>query len=245
MEKIVFSVFIPLLLVGIVMGLIIFMIAIKIYLQDQKRNEAREMENDAICERRLEREGKEKESPHYILKNNPSTWQLQVILTTTADSTIRQMAIEAALASRDIMVLHTLVYECDFVPESIKDRALMIFQEITFDKLADIDCRSVVIHNSCWDNDTSEWGVWWRAWKPKLEARARRAEYFQEQERIKQAQEAQLRQAEADGLDVCWDCKTISPRYFLCGCCTTCRGGGSYSGLCFIHDNSDDDDDDD
>ena len=249
MEKVVSSI-VEFLAIAFIICFTPFMIA---YLRNLKK-EQQEKDDKDILEAKLEQErGLERsrrKSSKYVLENNPTTFEIERILMTDKDPIIRQMAINAALVNKDTMLLYRLMFECDFVSDIVKNRIAMIINGIKFDKLADQDCRAVILEYSFLENNSSEWSAWWKLWKPKLEARARRAEYLQEQEnirqtkikeqkKIRQAQEVRFLQAVANGERVCMSCRTIDPEYFLCGCCKTCRGGSSYYGLCYIHDDSD------
>gem|GEM_PF-6079405 len=60
----------------------------------------------------------------------------------------------------------------------------------------------------------------------------------EEAEAAKKKELNPLKEAEANGQDVCWDCETIEPERCPWGCCISGKSpcGASYGGRCYIHD---------
>lgn len=179
--------------------------------KEQERLDAIDAANKAEIESWL--------SPEYILTHNPSSYQIEAILNSNPNYRIEQMAIKAALASRDVLSL-SLVDK--YAPQH-SEQAGRAHWDIIFAKANTIDeCEELLRQHSY---DSSKWCL---AWKAKLEQKIKQAK--QREKKV-----AFLNQARAAGIEVCSICETIDPaRCDDCSCCISGKRGCSHSfgGLC-------------
>ena len=210
-----------------------------------------------------------KKTPEYILENNPTRWQLDNILAKTTDPAIRDKAIQVALESGDV---NKIAWTYNHIPKEsrLSTKALRAYLDAQFENATAQECVDYLEEYKNW-HLVPEWSSWWLAWKDKLEIRVvayaqQLAKEKAEQERaeaarqVRHAELSKLKEAEAAGRDVCWNCETINPdRCDHCNCCmTSCYdGNGTYcrgcqninmcgdptcNGWCHICDDDDDDD---
>ncbi len=193
----------------------------------QEEGAKRRAEQKAALQRR--------KTPEYILEHEPSKFRLREIIQNTSDPKNRERAIEIALASKDIL---TIAIVRELVPE-LKDRVFMASMSVQFDRSTAQEAAKWLEKFDGWENYTDQ-GDWWLSWKPKLERKVRQGAEQAARVKASQAIKEELRQAEAEGKDVCWDCETIKPARCSCG---TCISGcdTDYSGYCYSCDDDDDD----
>ncbi len=161
----------------------------------------------------------ETESPEYILTHKPSPYQIEVILSSNPNYHIEQMAIKAALASRNIISLSLV----DKYAPRYSEQASRAHWDIIFAKANTIaECEQLLREHR---HDCSDWCL---AWKAKLEQKIKQARQLEKKV-------AFLNQARAAGIEVCSICDTVDPtRCDDCNCCISGKRGCSHSfgGLC-------------
>lgn len=218
--------------------LLIIVFAIIIFILILEENAKRDLE---YRKREAEQKAKDEEkarrrTPEYILSHNPSAGQIRDILSENHYPQIRQMAIDAAINSGRTYTISVLD-EFNFISSADKERAHFAIMDIIMSEIPDEECEATLKKNSIWDdNTTSSYGKWWQTWKPQLEARALLIIKERERKAANAIRRAQLEQAEAEGKDVCWECKTIEPRRCNCSDRPCISGNGhcsNYSGECY------------
>ncbi|MFA6524930.1 MAG: hypothetical protein WCT33_01515 [Patescibacteria group bacterium] len=160
----------------VLFGMLILVVGGLLYLQNwvqTKHTEAKARFEERQRPHRLANEAwlaEEKKTARYILTHNPTKGQIREILQNPASPHDKDLAIETALSSGNIWTIG-LIH--DFAPEA-SPRARMATLDIFFLSMTGEEALATLKKWEDLHSLDTPYREWWRAWKPKLEAKAQR-----------------------------------------------------------------------
>ncbi|MFA6272038.1 MAG: hypothetical protein WC693_02920 [Patescibacteria group bacterium] len=113
----------------------------------------------------------EKKTASYILTHKPTRWQIQEILQNPASLQDKELAIKTALGSGNI---HTISLIHDFAPEA-GPRAVMASLDMLFSSITAEEALGMLKKWEALETLNTPYRDWWKAWKPRLAAKAQPA----------------------------------------------------------------------